>query len=453
MTEESKKNNKDVRDIEIIQETVDNNDAFAIIKTDEPTNTNEISEIQQPITILEEPLEPQKTNFLQKVKDKWTQTNNWLKKHIVLYRSLQVIGCIVLLVAAIAITSITTYFTYIQIRYQRLGEEQLNIERNRTWYLTTEKEYTALTMDIGYGIHTPDFTYYFDEGKMANGQTTKGEHNFGISATAVLENMMAIHDYVRNLNLDFYVFQNVDVASTRSHMVNGYEILNEALARYSRIAARYHHTQYLFYPLCHEVGLINSDLMTYSRYKTTYGFRKQLPIDENLFSRVSSIDNAFSAAFMPVNGSDGKYLVLVNINLDKDEKTRNKQIETLNTFILDEYDYGNYVIIGGNFNSDTAEDPGQFTGEQQQPKWLTNFDESLLADGFTFIHPNNEEDVANYHQADIPYEEGVSYESHINGFVVSNNIEANALILDTDYEYSNHNPVQLSFTLKKVEKS
>ena len=49
---------------------------------------------------------------------------------------------------------------------------------------------------------------------------------------------------------------------------------------------------------------------------------------------------------------------------------------------------------------------------------------------------------------DIPYTKGVNYTSVLDGFIVSDNIEATAINIDADFEYSDHNPVLLNFRLK-----
>ena len=385
-------------------------------------------------------------------KRKESKLKNWFQQHKLIYRLFQLVLCVCLLIGANIATMALTYFGYIQAKYYRIEDgEELDIERNRTWYLTTDQKYTAVTMNIGSGIHVPEYSSVHETGSMKNGGKTSGDLNYGISEESVVNNMSAIQNYVRQLDVDFIAFQEVDVASTRSHMVNQYELLNEALSRYSRVAARFHHTQYLLYPFENPIGLINSDIVTYSRYKTTLGQRMQLPIKTNFFSRLEAIDNCFSFSLMPANGTDGKYLLLINVNLDKDANVRKQQMEVLNAFLLEEYEYGSYVIVAGNFNSDTAVTDGNFANEQETPSWLTDFDESQLLESYSFVHPTNETEVANYHPLDRPYEKGVSYEAHTNGFIVSNNITAEAVILDTEYVYSNHNPVKLTFSLNKPE--
>lgn len=437
----------------------------AVVETTEPTVVAEVIEekTELPAVVKETPavavetkekeIEQPTTKKKSNIKENWNKTKDWFSNHKLVYRLLQVTLCIFLFIGANVAVSALTYFGYIQTKYYRIEDgEELSVERNRVWYVTTTKKYTALTMDIGSSIQVPQYSSINATGKMKDGTKTQGEYNYGIDETTVTDNIIALKQYVRSLDMDFYTFQEVDVASTRSYMVNQYEHLNESLARYSRIASRYQHTQYLVYPFKNPIGLINSDLMTYCRYKTTYGLREQLPIDVNFTSRLASADNAMSVAFLPINGMSGNYLVLINVNLDADAEVRKQQMEVINEFVQIEYDDGNFVIISGNFNSDTATVDGTFANEQQTPTWLTDFDESLLLDTFKFVHPTNETELANYRSTDIPYEKGVNYEAHTSGFIVSDNIEAEAVIIDTEYMYSNHNPVQLTFKLIKPKK-
>ncbi|MBR5795742.1 MAG: hypothetical protein IKY26_06330 [Erysipelotrichaceae bacterium] len=413
----------------------------------------EETEIVETLPPLEEKTTKKDSSFFATCKMKWKQTFDWLHNHMFVYRILQITLCIFLFIGANIATSALTYFGYIQYKYYRIPDgEELDVERNRTWYLAVGNTYTAVTMDIGHGIHVPEYSNINETGKMTDGTKTQGIYNYGIDETVVLDNVTKMKDYIRHLDVDFYALQDMDVASTRSYMINQYEEMNEALSRYSRVAARYHHTQYLVYPFDHPIGLINNDIVTYSRYKTTYGFRQQLPINTTFTSRLAAIDNGFSATFMPINGSDGKYLVILNISLDKDASIRKQQMDVINAFMLEEYEYGNYVIVAGNFNADTATVDGNFANQQQTPTWLSDFDETQITEGFAFVHPTNETELANFRTTDLPYEQGVNYQAHTSGFIVSNNITAESVILDTNYQYSNHNPVQLKFKLNKPEK-
>ena len=49
--------------------------------------------------------------------------------------------------------------------------------------------------------------------------------------------------------------------------------------------------------------------------------------------------------------------------------------------------------------------------------------------------------------ADLPYTPGVNYTTVVDGFLVSDNVQARAENIDTWFAFSDHNPVKLTFTL------
>lgn len=59
------------------------------------------------------------------------------------------------------------------------------------------------------------------------------------------------------------------------------------------------------------------------------------------------------------------------------------------------------------------------------------------------------ENVGTCRVAEIPYTEGVNYQTVLDGFVVSDNVEVTKVRnIDTGYEFSDHNPVEMTFVLK-----
>ena len=59
------------------------------------------------------------------------------------------------------------------------------------------------------------------------------------------------------------------------------------------------------------------------------------------------------------------------------------------------------------------------------------------------------ENVGTCRAAEIPYTEGVNYQTALDGFVVSDNVEVTKVRnIDTGYEFSDHNPVEMTFVLK-----
>lgn len=59
------------------------------------------------------------------------------------------------------------------------------------------------------------------------------------------------------------------------------------------------------------------------------------------------------------------------------------------------------------------------------------------------------ENVGTCRATEIPYTEGANYQTVLDGFIVSDNVEvAKVRNIDTGYEFSDHNPVEMTFVLK-----
>jgi endonuclease/exonuclease/phosphatase family metal-dependent hydrolase len=227
--------------------------------------------------------------------------------------------------------------------------------------------------------------------------------------------------------------------------------------QYCNIFASNFHMPYLVYPFNDPIGAIQSGLLTLSKYKVESAVRHSFPLSDSLFSNLFDLDRCFSASYLPVEGSN-KYLVLVNLHMsayDEGGTVRQKQLENLNAFLKSERDKGNYVVAGGDFNhcliADQFKDDASalecFSSEQVTPDWVKNsiLHNNELTEGFT-ISASTE--ISTCRGADMPYEKGVTYTTVIDGFIVSDNIQVEEEgTVDTDYAYSDHNPVKIKFSL------
>ena len=191
-------------------------------------------------------------------------------------------------------------------------------------------------------------------------------------------------------------------------------------------------------------------MLSLSRYKITDAVRMSYPVDEGFPEKYFELDRCFSVTRIPVEGTD-KQLVLINNHMsayDEGGTIREEQLKTLSSYIGAEYDKGNYVIVGGDFNQILTGSTDSFESEQNVPDWVQEFDSTLLPAGFSVVDASNADKVATVRGADIAYEKGTTYTTIVDGFIVSGNVQATAENIDTGFDYSDHNPVQLTFSLK-----
>lgn len=352
-----------------------------------------------------------------------------------------IISLALLLVILIVVSS---YLAYVILTYDRI-EDNLALQPEGEGISDALKlgtEYTIVTQNLGFGAYTRDFTFFMDGGKESRAE----------SKDSVINCINAGIDTVMGFNPDFILFQEVDLDSTRSYHVNQYDILSTSFNTYSRVKAVNYDSAYLMYPILEPHGASYSSMATFSKYNITSSLRRSFPISTSL-SKFLDLDRCYSVSRIAVEG--GKELVIYNVHSSAyggSDEIRTAQMTMLMNDMKAEYDKGNYVVCGGDFNHD-------FTGDSTQKLnggmgtldfgWAQPFPEELIPEGFSrAISYKNGECNPTCRDCDIPYEEG-NFTIIVDGFIISDNVKCVEVEnIVTGFEYSDHNPVVLKFILE-----
>lgn len=339
------------------------------------------------------------------------------------------------------------YFLYIILDYHRLEDNiELEIKKpvqeNNETAVKTEAEYAIITYNIGFGAYTPGFSFFMDG----------GTESVAESEESVLATVSGAADLVKKENAQFYMFQEVDMDSTRSYHVDQYALLDTFFPEYySNIAVNYD-SSFLFYPILQPHGKSYAGIALYSEFPITKAVRRSFPISES-FSKYLDLDRCYSVNRIPVE--NGKELCIYQLHMSaygNDDTIRAGQVSMICADMKAEYAAGNYVICGGDFNHDLKrlEDNGD-----EYASWAYPFPRKSIPEGLSFVLDSfSEEEREAMHNsarnADMPYEEGVTYTVTLDGFIISDNIECISYEnKDTGYSYSDHDPVKMVFKLKE----
>jgi endonuclease/exonuclease/phosphatase family metal-dependent hydrolase len=145
---------------------------------------------------------------------------------------------------------------------------------------------------------------------------------------------------------------------------------------------------------------------------------------------------------------NGKNLLVINThNSAYDDGTlRSRQMAYLKTFLIQEYEKGNYVIVGGDWNQcppsfspefdrNLMDDENRMDIERDYlPKWRWAYDRKV---------PTNRRLVA-------PYDKRTTLTTVIDFFLVSPNVEIKQVQgIHLEFEHSDHHPVKLEIKLKE----
>lgn len=350
-----------------------------------------------------------------------------------------------LILLAVILGVAIIYFAYVFIAYNRIDDNTPLTPSGapKSAAVKTDTEYTAMTYNVGFGAYTPDFTFFMDGGK-----STWAE-----SRESVIACIDGAANVIKDHNVDFALIQEVDFNSTRSHHVDQQQQLEAQFSDYSSTFAVNFHSPYLFYPFTQPHGFANSGLMTLSESPITSATRPSLPIATSV-KKFVDLDRCYSVNHIPVE--NGRELGILNLHTsaygtDGDLQTR--QMQMIFDDMKAEYDKGNYVIAGGDWNHDFTGD-SKFKLNDATPEdlealaWCAEFPADLIPKGFSRVTDYKSGLKPSTRNTDIPYS-AESFVVTLDGFIVSDNIDPTFVdIIDTGFLYSDHNPVEMHFKLK-----
>ena len=367
-----------------------------------------------------------------------------MKKQI--KKILKIVG----IVLAVILLALAGYIIYLYASYHRIEDNlPLQVEKSRNNaeeiydMLTTDQKYSALTYNIGFGAYTPDFSFFMDGGKSSWAKSKK----------SVLETVQGAGKLAASKDPDFALIEEIDLDSTRSYHVNEYNILKDSFPDYYYVFAQNYDSAFLFYPLTQPHGSNKSGIGLFSRYPVTSALRRSFPVSTS-FTKFFDLDRCYSISRVPVD--NGKELVVFALHMSaygNSDAIREGQIGMLAADMQKEYEAGNYILCGGDFNHDLKASADEENDEHES--WAYPFPREELPDHFSFcIDQLSEEQRSNLwnsaRNADMEYVPGETYTVTLDGFIISDNIKCLSYEnINTGYSYSDHDPVYLEFELKQ----
>lgn len=357
-------------------------------------------------------------------------------------------GIVIFLV--IIILALLVYAGYLLLGFHRLPDN-MNLDVNRSgdaesfdedFEVEPDTTYRIVTYNIGFGAYLPDFSFFMDGGKSS----------WAKSEESVIANVAAMGSALNRLEPDFLFLQEVDRDGTRSYHVDELEIMNQFIGSYEYHFAQNYDSPYLFFPPWEPHGTNVAGVVTYSKGQMQEAVRRSLPISESL-TKFMDLDRCYSISRIPTK--DGHFLCLYNVHLaayGSSAEVREGQLAMLYADMTADYEKGNYVVCGGDFNHNMQEE-----SPADAPEWAHTFPRETLPDGFEMAinYALNKEDTSHHscRSADEPYQEGHTFTITLDGFIVSDNVKVTSYQhLDWGYGYSDHDPVVMEFELDSKEK-
>ena len=206
-------------------------------------------------------------------------------------------------------------------------------------------------------------------------------------------------------------------------------------------------------PIDHPMGSVTSGIITLTKYKPFKIQRWAFPGDYAWPVNLFQLKRCFMASWYKT-GNSHKNLVFVNLHLsafDKGGKLRKKQLDYLKKFIVKEYNSGNYVIVGGDWNNMM---PGisinhfKFTTPMKYLDIYISIPENWAPTGWQWAFDPNTPSLRSDEKS---YVKGENFTTIIDGFLVSPNIDIVSVeTFDPGFKNSDHNPVKIVAKLNDI---
>ena len=265
------------------------------------------------------------------------------------------------------------------------------------------------------------------------------------SRQEVEENLQGIAGILKEQPADVYFLQEVDLDSKRSYRIDQQAYYQENLDLPGVFACNFK-CDFIPYPLP-PIGKVESGILTMTDLAVSSASKISLPESFSWPVKTCNLKRCMLETRIPLTGTD-RELVLINFHLEAYDSGEGKirQSQMLAEKLQKEYEAGNYVIAGGDFNQ-------TFEGIDKYPlkdtdNWAPGvIGEDSLPEHFSFAvddsYPTcrllNEPYSGSFDTAQVYV---------LDGFLVSDNIKVNQVsVINTDFAYTDHQPVRLEVRL------
>ena len=291
--------------------------------------------------------------------------------------------------------------------------------------------FSAMIWNLGYAGLGANMDFFYDGGRHVRDTRDHVIRNFDSITSLIADND----------TLDFILIQEIDLRSKRSYRINQFGKLDSLLNRHTGFFGINYKADFVPVPLYSPMGPVRSGIATYSTFVPRTVDRFSFHGDFSWPTRIFMLKRCYLVSRYPL--ANGKEFILVNTHNSAydDGSLRAGQIRELEKFSLDEFEKGNYILIGGDWN----QSPAGFQAAYDHV--FDTVDVSYLPSDFlpgwnqlySASCPTNRRIITSYDPCTTPT-------TVIDFYLASPNIVSYSIqVIDLGFMNSDHQPVLLSF--------
>lgn len=350
-------------------------------------------------------------------------------------RILKITGAI-LLILLVTAGVLLTYLTLAEYRPEPCSDAE--IARGQETSLAQDQTLRILSWNTGYAGLDSSADFFMDGGTMVNPSSQENVEN----------NMSAIADFIRQGSYDICLLQEVDRNSSRTDNIDELAFYAEETGTGWAYAPNYR-CAFVPYPIP-PIGKVETGIATMSNLSVDdTPQRISLPCPFKWPVRAVNLKRCLLVSRYPIQDSEQE-LVVVNLHLEAYDNGEGKiaQSKALLKLLAEEYQKGNYVIAGGDFNQTFANAMRVYPIKNPDTWTPGTLDEDTLPRGWHYVYDTKTPSCRLLNQPYDPASEATQYYI-IDGFLVSPNVHVKSVeTVDLDFTNSDHNPVQIEVDLR-----
>jgi endonuclease/exonuclease/phosphatase family metal-dependent hydrolase len=275
------------------------------------------------------------------------------------------------------------------------------------------KNLSLMIWNIGYSGLGDDMDFFYDGGKQVRTTKERTQQNFNF-----------IKDFLgQNDTLDFILLQEVDIHSRRSYRINQYDSLKNLLKGHLPFFATNYDVKFVPSPVTNPLGRVKSGLTSFTKYQPKSAIRYSFPGNYSWPVSLFMLDRCFLVKRFPT--TNHKELIVINTHNSAydDGSLKKQQMEYLKEFLLTEYQQGNYIIVGGDWNQNPPDiDYSDIKNDSPTKRFVLNpIDKDFLPTDWNWVYdpktPTNR-------YLNAPYEKGKTITPIIDFYLMSPNINS-----------------------------
>jgi len=341
----------------------------------------------------------------------------------------------------IALIIIILYFSTIIIQavlsdYQPEEVTVLDIEGNVGKIPAKDSVFTMVSWNIGFAGLGAEMDFFYDGGTRVHPpDDLVKKYSAGIS------NFIQSND-----TLDFILLQEVDKNSSRTNFQDQVSFVQQLMPDYPASFGINYKVKFIPIPFFRPLGKVEMGQMNLSKYQPENTTRHSYHSAYSWPKRLFMLDRCFLVSTFELE--NGKSLVVINTHnsaYDAGGQLRQQEMPVIRDFMVSEFNKGNYVVAGGDWNQNPPEYNLSEMNHGYHPVIREILDDSLFPPEWEIAydsqHPTNRE-------IDAPYSKESTEVTIIDYYIISPNLKLEEVkTLSQEFKFSDHEPVYLRIKL------